>query len=84
MLRRDFHADRFQDLVELAEERYGSTSTMVTSQLPVHAWHEYLGAGRIADALLERLVHNAHRMTLAAQESMRKEKVVLTDAVQPA
>jgi DNA replication protein DnaC len=71
-----------QDLVELAEERYGSTSTMVTSQLPVKTWHEYLGAGRIADALLERLVHNAHRITLATQDSMRTEKIALTGADQ--
>ena len=67
-----------QDLVELAEERYGTGSTIITSQLPVKAWHEYLGAGRIADALLERLVHNAHRIPLVTQESMRKEKTPLT------
>jgi DNA replication protein DnaC len=71
-----------QDLVELAEERYGAGSTMITSQLPVKAWHEYLGGGRIADALLERLVHNAHRFALSAQESMRKEKAGLTEPKQ--
>jgi len=63
-----------QDLVELAEDRYGTGSTIVTSQLPIKAWHEYLGEGRIADAFLERIVHNAHRITLTAQDSMRKEK----------
>jgi DNA replication protein DnaC len=67
-----------QDLVELAEERYGSGSTMVTSQLPVKAWHDYLGGSRIADALLDRLIHNAHRFELAAQQSMRKGKADLT------
>jgi DNA replication protein DnaC len=71
-----------QDLVEVAEDRYGTNSTVVTSQLPIKAWHEYLGGGRIADALLERLVHNAHRITLATQESMRKEKAGLTEGKQ--
>jgi DNA replication protein DnaC len=69
-----------QDLVEIAEERYGAGSTIVTSQLPTHAWHEYLGGGRMADALLERLVHNAHRIDLQARESMRKEKNGLTQS----
>jgi DNA replication protein DnaC len=67
-----------QDLLELVEERYGSRSTMVTSQLPLKTWHEYLGSGRVADALLERLVHNAHRFNLSANQSMRKKKVPLT------
>jgi DNA replication protein DnaC len=67
-----------QDLLELAEERNGSGSTMVTSQLPLKTWHEYLGAGRVADALLDRLIHNGHRFTLAATQSMRKVKASLT------
>ena len=41
-----------QDLLELAEERHGSGSTLITSQLPLKTWHDYLGAGRVADALL--------------------------------
>ena len=67
-----------QDLLELAEERYGTGSTMITSQLPLKAWHEYLGAGRVTDALLERLVHNGHRFSLSATQSMRKTKTSLT------
>ena len=61
-----------QDLLEILEERYGAGSTMATSQLPVADWHEYLGGGRIADAILDRLIHNAHRIELATRESMRK------------
>jgi DNA replication protein DnaC len=61
-----------QDLLEAIEERYGSGATIVTSQLPIGDWHEYLGGGRIADALLDRLVHNAHRIEIASTESMRK------------
>src|SRR5690554_4485392 len=61
-----------QDLLEAVEERYGAGATIVTSQLPVADWHAYLGGGRIADAILDRLVHNAHRIELASKESMRK------------
>ncbi len=61
-----------QDLLETLEERYGTGSTITTSQLPVSDWHEYLGGGRIADAILDRLIHNAHRIELSARESMRK------------
>ncbi len=62
-----------QDLLEAIEERYGSGATVVTAQLPVSDWHEYLGGGRVADAILDRLVHNAHRIELHSQESMRKD-----------
>lgn len=61
-----------QDLLEAIEERYGTGATLVTSQLPIGDWHEYLGGGRLADAILDRLVHNAHRIELASKESMRK------------
>lgn len=63
-----------QDLLEAIEERYGSAATLVTSQLPIADWHAYLGAGRIADAILDRLVHNAHRIELSSKESMRKDR----------
>jgi len=56
-----------QDLLEAIEERYGAGATLVTSQLPLGDWHEYLGAGRIADAILDRLVHNAHRIEISSR-----------------
>lgn len=59
------------DLLEVIEDRHGLRSTIVTSQLPVKAWHEYLGEPTVADALLDRLLHNAHRLELRG-ESMRK------------
>jgi DNA replication protein DnaC len=62
-----------QDLLEAVEERYGCAATILTSQLPVSDWHAYLGAGRLADAILDRLIHNAHRIELSSKESMRKE-----------
>ena len=65
------------DLLEAIEERYGIGATLVTSQLPIGDWHEYLGGGRLADAILDRLVHNAHRIELTSKESMRNERAAL-------
>jgi len=62
-----------QDLLEVIEDRHGSASTIVASQLPVEHWHEVIGDPTIADALLDRLVHNAHKITLKG-ESMRRRK----------
>jgi IstB-like ATP binding protein len=56
---------------EPAPVRHGRGSTIVTSQLPVDHWHEVIGNPTIADAILDRLVHNAHRLTLRG-DSMRK------------
>lgn len=61
------------DLLEILEERYGRRSTIVTSQVPVGSWHEVIGNPTYADAILDRLVHNAHRLELAG-ESMRRAK----------
>ena len=71
-----------QDLLEAIEERYGIGATTITSQLPVSDWHEYLGAGRLADAILDRIVHNAHRIELASKDSMRKPRPDLHHAGQ--
>jgi DNA replication protein DnaC len=56
---------------EILEDRHGRASTIVTSQLPVEHWHEAIGDPTLADAILDRLVHNAHRLKLTG-ESMRK------------
>ncbi|WP_083536323.1 ATP-binding protein [Steroidobacter denitrificans] len=61
-----------QDLLEALEERYGAGAIIVTAQLPISDWHEYLGGGRVADAILDRLVHHAHRIELRSPESMRR------------
>ena len=62
-----------RDLLELLDDRHGQRSTLVTSQLPVDHWHEIIGDPTLADAILDRLVHNAYRITLKG-ESMRKRK----------
>ena len=60
-----------RDLLEILDDRHGRRSTLVTSQLPVDKWHAIIGDPTLADAILDRLVHNAHRLTLKG-ESMRK------------
>ena len=60
------------DLLEILEDRYERRSTLVTSQLPVGHWHETIGDPTLADAILDRLVHNAHKLALKG-ESMRKK-----------
>jgi DNA replication protein DnaC len=64
---------RAADLLEVIEDRAGLRSTIVTSQLPVGHWHEALGEPTIADAILDRLVHNAHRLELRGESLRRPE-----------
>jgi DNA replication protein DnaC len=61
------------DLLEILEERYGRRSTIVTSQIPIGRWHEIIGDPTYADAILDRLVHNAQRIELSG-ESMRRTR----------
>ena len=63
--------DQARDLLEIVDDRHNRGSTIVTSQLPVDHWHEAISNPTIADAILDRLVHNAHRLTLNG-DSMRK------------
>jgi DNA replication protein DnaC len=66
-------AEARQDLLEILEERYGCRSTIVTSQLRVDRWHDAIGDPTYADAILDRLVHNAHRIELTG-ESLRRPR----------
>jgi DNA replication protein DnaC len=61
------------DLLELLEDRYGNRSVIITSQLPSSSWHAYVGDPTVADAILDRIVHNAHRLSLKGP-SRRKEE----------
>lgn len=65
--------EQCRDLLEIMEDRHGLKSTIVTSQLPVKNWHDVMGDPTIADAILDRLVHNAYKIIFKG-ESMRKEK----------
>ena len=62
------------DLLEILEARYARKSTLVTSQVPIAEWHALIGHATYADAILDRLVHNAHRIDLTG-ESMRRSKI---------
>ena len=61
-----------RDVLELLEDRHQRRSTIATSQLPLSAWHEAMANPTLADAILDRLIHNAHRIELKG-ESMRKQ-----------
>ena len=61
-----------RDLLEILDDRHGRASTIVTSQVPVEHWHDVIGDPTLGDAILDRLVHNAHRLQLSG-ESMRKQ-----------
>ena len=63
--------DQGRDLLEIVDDRHNRGSTIVTSQLPVDHWHEVIANPTVADAILDRLVHNAHRLTLTG-DSLRK------------
>lgn len=62
------------DLLELLDDRVGSRACILTSQLPISQWHDYIGDPTLADAILDRLVHRSHRIHLEAKESMRKRE----------
>jgi DNA replication protein DnaC len=67
-----FDAQSRQSLMEIIEDRHGNQSTMITSQLPVKQWYDVIGEKTIADAILDRLVHNAHRIELRGESLRRK------------
>lgn len=64
--------------MEIIEDRHGKKSTLFTSQLPVNQWHEIIGEQTIADAILDRIVHDSQRLELKG-ESMRKKRGILTE-----
>ena len=68
--------DQRRDLLEIIEDRYERRSTIVTSQIPVDHWYEIIGNPTIADAILDRLVHNAYRIELTG-DSMRKQRAII-------
>jgi DNA replication protein DnaC len=62
------------DMLEIVEERYGHGATLITSQIPVDRWHDLIGDPTLGDAILDRVIHNAHRLQLSG-ESLRKKVV---------
>ncbi len=62
-----------RDILEILEDRYNTSSTLITSQIPINKWHDTIGDPTLADAILDRVVHNAHKISLNG-ESVRKSK----------
>lgn len=62
------------DLLEIVEERYEKKSLIIASQLPVEQWHDAIGDATIADAILDRIIHNAYKLNIKAKKSMRDNK----------
>jgi DNA replication protein DnaC len=67
------------DMLEIVEERYGRGATLITSQIPVDRWHDLIGDPTLGDAILDRVIHNAHRLQLSG-ESLRKKVMQTTRA----
>src|SRR5438067_3135274 len=67
--------DQARDLLEIVEDRYDAGSLLITSQVPVDRWHDIVGNLTPADAILDRVIHNAYRIDLAG-ESMRKRRML--------
>ena len=66
-----------RDLLEVIEDRHGIGSTIVASQLPIENWHDHIGDPTIADAILDRLIHNAHRINLKGGSMRKKSRLDL-------
>jgi len=73
---------QYRDLLEILDDRQGTGSTLITSQFPVDQWHEVINDATVADAILDRLVHNAYRLELNG-ESLRKTRPSLNPAIKP-
>jgi len=67
------------DFLEILEDRYGQRSTIMTSQLPTNTWHQHLADENLADAILDRILNNAHRLTLKGPSRRRPDKDTKTE-----
>jgi DNA replication protein DnaC len=72
------NAEQRRDLLEIVEDRYDARSILITSQLPIARWYEVIGDPTLADAILDRIIHNAYRIELKG-DSMRKLKAATTE-----
>jgi DNA replication protein DnaC len=73
-----------RDLLEILDDRYDNRSTMIASQLPVDLWHDAIGDPTLADAILDRLVHNAYRLDLRGDSLRNTKGIPKTGNIDPA
>ena len=66
-------------LMEIVEDRHGKASVIITSQVPVNQWHDIIGEQTIADAILDRIVHDAHRINMKGESLRRKGRSNIED-----
>jgi DNA replication protein DnaC len=69
------NAEQRRDLLEIVDDREGKGSLLITSQIPISRWHEIIGDPTLGDAILDRVVHRAHRIELTG-ESLRKRQAL--------
>lgn len=72
-------SEQRRDILEIMDDRHGRTSTIITSQFPVDHWHQLIGDPTLADAILDRIVHNAHRITLTGHSLRAKQQEVVQE-----
>lgn len=70
-----------RDLLEIFDDRHGTRSTIITSQLPVKHWHEAIGDPTLADAILDRLVHQVHSLNLDGESLRKKGKPAISETI---
>ena len=78
-----FSAEGRRDLLEIVEARYGRKSIVVASQIPVERWPRIIGEATIADAVLDRIVHNAYRIELTGESQRKRNKPPPLDGADP-
>jgi DNA replication protein DnaC len=68
-------SNQARDMLEIVEDRYDKGSLIITSQVPINRWHDLIGVPTLADAILDRVIHNAYRIELSG-DSLRKRRPV--------
>jgi DNA replication protein DnaC len=69
-------------LMEIVEDRHGNRSTIITSQVPAAQWYDIIGEQTVADAILDRIVHDAHRMDLTGESIRKRQKNKINENVE--
>ena len=78
------NAEQRRDLLEIVEDRYDVRSIIITSQIPVDKWYEIVGDPTLADAILDRVIHNAYRIALTGESIRKRKAITQTDTRSPA